>query len=88
MKLLFSFCSVTGLKVSLYVFGRFCQASPNRVEVIWPCNLTVDTAFLLHSCFESDGIEICQSADQSGHNSCVLVKSGRGRSSDGWMGFP
>lgn len=41
MKFLFSFCSVTGLKVSLYITGRFCQASPNRVEVIRPCDLIV-----------------------------------------------
>lgn len=32
---------MTGQKVSCCAVGRLCQASPNRVEVIWPCTLMV-----------------------------------------------
>lgn len=74
MKLLFSFCSVTGLKVSLYVFGRFCQASPNRVEVIWPCNLAVNTAFLVHSSFDKVALEFANLKANPGSTPVCMIK--------------
>lgn len=38
-----------------FLFFIFCQASPNRVEEIWPCNLMVVTA--LHSSFAKGALE-------------------------------